>query len=157
MKAWAWALPLMLGLLFGTGWAEPYRQPSPAVRALLDAALPPRLLASPDGRQLALLEPARYLPLDVLARPTLRLAGARFEPAALSAPPTLHYQGLRLRPLEGGAERRIALPAGGQWHSFAWSPDGQRYPAAAPHGHRHRAVGRHQPGQRPQSPRGACA
>ena len=127
MKAWAWALPLMLGLLFGTGWAEPYRQPSPAVRALLDAALPPRLLASPDGRQLALLEPARYLPLDVLARPTLRLAGARFEPAALSAPPTLHYQGLRLRPLEGGAERRIALPAGGQWHSFAWSPDGQRY------------------------------
>ncbi len=123
-------LALLLALLLAPAWGESYRQPSNAVRAALDAPLAARPLPSPDGRWLALLEPGRYLPLALLNRPTLRLAGLRFDPAASAAAPNPHYLSLRLRALAGGpqaAERRIALPAGGLWHSFSWSPDGQRY------------------------------
>ncbi|MBN8506876.1 MAG: S9 family peptidase, partial [Burkholderiales bacterium] len=81
---------------------------------------------------IAFLGPARYLPLAVLNRPMLRLAGLRFDPGALAAPPSLHYLGLRLRALRGGEEKRVRLPgtaseAAGVWHSFAWSPDGARF------------------------------
>ncbi len=107
--------------------ADGYRQPSAAVREALDMVLPARPLASPDGRSVALLEVQRYLPLAQLGRAQLGLAGLRFDPAASASVPSLHYRGLRLRLLSGGAERRVALPAGGLWHSFAWSPDGQRY------------------------------
>lgn len=119
---------LLLWLWACVAAAEGYRQPSPAVRGALDMALPARPLASPDGRWVALLEPERYLPLAQLGRPQLGLAGLRFDPPASAPVPGLHYRTLRLRALSAtGTERRIALPAGGLWHSFAWSPDGQRY------------------------------
>ncbi len=122
---WMLALLLCLPLLAA---AEGYRQPSPAVREALDMNLPARPLASPDGRWMALLEPQRYLPLAQLGSAQLGLAGLRFDPAASASVPSLHYRSLRLRALQpGAAERRVALPAGGLWHSFAWSPDGQRY------------------------------
>ena len=52
---------LLLGSLLHPAAANPYREPSNAVRAALDAPLPVRPLASPDGRWLALLEPARVV------------------------------------------------------------------------------------------------
>ncbi len=124
MSFWLAILLLLLPL---AGAAEGYRQPSAAVRAMLDAPLPARPLASPDGRWLAQLEPIRFTPLEWLNRPSLRLAGLRFDPGALASLPSSAYSGLRLRGLAGGLERRIALAPGGLWHTFQWSPDGQRY------------------------------
>jgi dipeptidyl aminopeptidase/acylaminoacyl peptidase len=118
-------------LLLWPAWvvAQAYRQPSPAIRTQLDAGLPVRAFASPEGRWLALLEPARYVPLSELARPNLKLAGLRFDPANRSALPAAHYLGLKLRALQTPrqAERRVVLPGGGLWHSFAWSPGGEYF------------------------------
>lgn len=110
--------------------AEPYRQPPAATRAALDATLPARASISPDRRWLAQIETRRYTPLAELAQPLLRLAGVRFAAGSLSAPPgSAALQGLRLRPLlpAQAPERRIALPSGGAWHSFAWAPDGKHF------------------------------
>lgn len=122
------ALASLLALALPAG-AEPYRQPSPAVRAALDAPLPARVQASPDGRWLALVEPRRYVPLAEMARPTLHLAGLRFESGNRSALPGTALVALSLRATDArpGNERSIALPAGGTWHGFQWSPDGRFY------------------------------
>lgn len=120
---------LLIGWLPCAGAADSYRQPSAAVRAALDAALPARASVSPDRRWVALIEPRRHTPLAELARPLLRLGGVRFEAGNLSAPPGNVLLGLRLRALQPAQapEHRIALPEGGAWHSFSWSPDGKRF------------------------------
>jgi dipeptidyl aminopeptidase/acylaminoacyl peptidase len=106
-----------------------YRQPSAVVRSALDAPLPARVQASPDGRWLALVEPRRYVPLAELARPQLHLAGVRFESNNRSGLPSSALSSLSLRATDAkpGNERRVALPEGGTWHDFQWSPDSQHY------------------------------
>ena len=64
-----------------------YRAPSPAISALLDAPQTPSVLASPNGRWLAVLARPGRPSIDELARPRLRLAGLRFSPDNLSPPP----------------------------------------------------------------------
>lgn len=112
--------------------AEPaagYQQPSAAVRELLDASALPRLSVSPDRRSLALIETRRLSSIEELSRPVLRLAGLRFEPANESPQAITPLLRLRLRALlaADAPERVVELPAGGSFHSFAWSPDGQRF------------------------------
>lgn len=127
------AASLLLGLALGAGavHAAPsaYRQPSPAIRELLDAPLPTRLLPSPDRQSVALIEQRRYTPLEELARPVMRLAGARFDPRSATPQNVVGILHLKLRTLlePDAAERVVELPAGGLWHSFAWAPDGQRF------------------------------
>ncbi|WP_177200779.1 S9 family peptidase [Roseateles sp. YR242] len=126
--------PLIGALALGAGIPAvaapaPYKQPSPAIRELLDAPQPPRLLPSPDRQTVALLEQRRYTPLDELARPVMRLAGARFDPRSATPQNLVGILHLKLRPLlePDAPERTVELPAGGLWHSFAWAPDGQRF------------------------------
>ena len=106
-----------------------YKQPSPAIRDLLDAPLPARLLPSPDRQTVAMIEQRRYTPLDELARPVMRLAGARFDPRSATPQNLVGIVHLRLRALlePDAPERAVELPPGGVWHSFAWAPDGQRF------------------------------
>lgn len=120
---------LALWLALNPAWADGYRQPSTAVQAALDARLPLRVQASPDGRWLALVEPRRYVPLAELARPLQRLAGARFEANNRSGLPSQALQSLALRATDAraGSERAVPLPAGGTWHGFQFSPDGRFY------------------------------
>lgn len=108
---------------------SPYKQPSAAIRELLDAPSLPRLLPSPDRQQLALIEQRRYTPLEELARPVLRLAGARFDPRNATPQGLAGIQRLKLRALldPDAPTREVELPAGGLWHSFTWAPDGQRF------------------------------
>lgn len=104
-----------------------YQQPSDAVRAVLDAPALPSYQLSPDQRTLASLQSRRYRQIAELARPALRLAGIRFDPASASPQLTAHIETLSLRTLPDGAERRIALPAGGAFHQLRFSPDGKRF------------------------------
>ena len=108
---------------------SPYKQPSAAIRELLDTPALPRLLPSPDRQSLALVEQRRYTPLEELARPGLRLAGARFDPRNASQQNLVAVQRVRLRSLldPEAAERDVELPVGGTWHNFVWAPDGQRF------------------------------
>ncbi|MET0207660.1 MAG: prolyl oligopeptidase family serine peptidase [Burkholderiaceae bacterium] len=127
----ALALAGVLSAVAGSALAAPapYKQPSPAIRDLLDAPALPRLVMSPDRQHLALIEQRRYTPLEELMRPGLKLAGARFEPRNAAQQNLSGIQRLKLRPLlePDAAERNVELPAGGLWHSFAWAPDGERF------------------------------
>ncbi|MDM4768103.1 prolyl oligopeptidase family serine peptidase [Pelomonas sp. SE-A7] len=125
---------LLLSLLTVLGLAqaqEPagYMQPSSAIRQVLDAPALPRPLVSPDQQTLALLELRPYPSIEELARPVLRLAGLRFEPGPGTPQPLQVLQRIRLRTISAteASERVIELPPGGSFHSFVWSPDGQRF------------------------------
>ncbi len=122
-------LALTLGPAAAQAAPSSYKQPSPAIRELLDAPLPTRLLPSPDRQSVALIEQRRYTPLEELARPVMRLAGARFDPRSATPQNIVGILHLKLRPLlePDATERVVELPAGGLWHSFAWAPDGQRF------------------------------
>ena len=57
-----------------------FHVPSEAIRALVDAPLPPAVLVDPAGTRLVLLDQPGYKSLAELAEPELRLAGLRINP-----------------------------------------------------------------------------
>ncbi|OWQ86171.1 hypothetical protein CDN99_20240 [Roseateles aquatilis] len=107
--------------------AQVYQQPSAAIRAVLDAKGLPTYQVSPDQRTLAIVENRKYRAIAELARPVLRQAGLRYDPATDSPQLINFIESLSLRALPDGAERRIALPAGGAFHQLRFSPDGKRF------------------------------
>ena len=101
-----------------------YRQPSPALAALVDAAAAPAVSISPDRTHLLLLARTEAPSIAELAQPELRLAGIRLDPANNSPSRALTNTGLALQPVSGAAERRVTgLPPGGRIAHYAWSPD----------------------------------
>lgn len=125
--------PLRLALFFTLVLAPalraqddtPYRSPSPALAAIVDAPLTPLISLSPDRQSLILMERADAPTVADLAQPELRLAGLRIDPV-LTAPSRMStITGLVLKPISGGPERRIAgLPADARIASTSWSRDG---------------------------------
>ena len=106
-----------------------YLQPSPDIRAVLDAKALPQRLLSPDQRTVATVQPRRHRSIAELARPVLRLAGMRID-AGASAPqlvPAISALTLLQVGKPGAAERVVQLPPGGDFHSLRWSPNGQRF------------------------------
>ncbi|UXH78614.1 S9 family peptidase [Roseateles amylovorans] len=104
-----------------------YRQPSEAMRAVLDAKGLPVFQVSPDQRTLAIVEHRKYRSIAELARPVLRQAGLRYDPATDSPQLLTVIDALTLRSLVDGRDRIVALPAGGAFHQLRFSPDGQRF------------------------------
>jgi len=102
-----------------------YRQPSAAMRAVLDAPALPQHSLSPDQTLLALITLRRHRPLADLARPVTRLAGEQLDANARGRALINPIESLLLKPVAGGAERAVVLPAGGGFHTLRWSPDGR--------------------------------
>ena len=102
-----------------------YRQPSAAMRAVLDAPALPQQSLSPDQTLLALVTLRRHRPLVDLARPVTRLAGEQLDATARGRALISPIESLLLKPVAGGADRPVVLPAGGGFHSLRWSPDGR--------------------------------
>ncbi len=102
-----------------------YRQPSAAMRAVLDAPVLPQHSLSPDQTLLALVTLRRHRPLADLARPVTRLAGEQLDANARGRALINPIESLLLKPVAGGVERPVVLPAGGGFHNLRWSPDGR--------------------------------
>ena len=121
-----------LALLFTVAFApalraqtdSAYRQPSPALAALVDAPSAPAVSLSPDRQHLLLLARTETPSLAELAQPELRLAGIRLDPANHAPSRALTYTALTLQPVSGAAGRPVTgLPAGVRIAHYAWSPD----------------------------------
>ncbi|HEY4082374.1 MAG TPA: prolyl oligopeptidase family serine peptidase [Burkholderiaceae bacterium] len=123
---------LALGALVTTSaLAEPttYQQPSPEIRAVLDAKPLASHSLSPDQRTLAIVSTKPYRSIAELARPTLHLAGRRIDPASNGPQLITTIESLKLQTLGQAAStaREVQLPAGGAFHALRWSPDGKHF------------------------------
>ncbi|MEY2879933.1 MAG: hypothetical protein RLZZ15_2313 [Verrucomicrobiota bacterium] len=122
----AFLLALALAPLLRAQVDTPYRTPSPALAALVDAPLTPFVVLSPDRSRLLRLERAELPTIAELAQPELRLAGLRIDPVTNNASRAATYTGLVLQPIAGGAEQRITgLPAGARIAHYQWSRSGK--------------------------------
>lgn len=104
-----------------------YQQPPAPIAAILDTKPTPTPSISPDDTTLALFERSNLPSIAELAEPQLRLAGYRINPRN-NGPANgrlTWLTGISVQPVEGGAARPVALPAGARFTSPSWSPDGK--------------------------------
>src|SRR5690606_8855529 len=101
-----------------------YALPTPALRAIVDAPVAPRLSLSPRRDLIAYMQVPSLPGIDVVAQPELKLAGLRIHPRTHSASAFSFIDDLWLQAVDGGAERRIeGLPRPLALASMQWSPD----------------------------------
>jgi len=110
-----------------------YREPPPAIAAILDAAPTPSVSLSPDRSRMALLQRAGYPSIAEVAAPELRLAGLRFDPVTNGPSRGSGFRGISVQAVRGGEAKAldIPLPAGDGGRgapigNVSWSPAGDR-------------------------------
>ncbi|MFQ5744243.1 MAG: prolyl oligopeptidase family serine peptidase [Acidobacteriota bacterium] len=104
-----------------------YLTPPQEIVDILDAAPPPRVSVSPDGRYLLKTTSLSMPTIEQLAQPVLGLAGVRVNPQNTGpASPSL-IVGLTLVTIDDASEREIELPSGARLSSISWSPDGNHF------------------------------
>lgn len=104
-----------------------YRDPAPAIRAMLDAEPSPQISISPRRNWFVLLERRGMPTIEEVTEPHLKLAGSRINPGTNGTVSTGGYLGMTLRRIPGGAEIAVAVPAGGRLSAPSWAPSGGRF------------------------------
>jgi len=118
---------LALSVLSVPALEDGYRLPPPAIVRVLDAQETPNLDLSPDGRTLLFVERAAMPSIADVSRAWSGLAGVRVD-LKRNAPQQINFaRGLALRPLEGGAERKVELPADARIGDISWAPTSERF------------------------------
>lgn len=106
----------------------PYQKPPKEILDVLHAPAPPLTSISPARTHVLIYERELAPPIAELAKPMHRLAGLRINPANNGKHlPPMTLTSLSVKSIEGGAETRIALPAGVRFTAPQWSPDGKRF------------------------------
>lgn len=110
-----------------------YREPPPAVTALLAAPTPPEPLLHARSGQVALLFREPVIRMERLARPRLGLAGFRYDPeAGVSGVAPLVYRIEVISAQDPGQEAIVWQPAAGTVLDFVrFAPDGRTLSALA--------------------------
>jgi dipeptidyl aminopeptidase/acylaminoacyl peptidase len=107
--------------------ANGYREPAPALKAIVDAARPPQIAISPRRDLIALQQVPPLPSIALVAQPELKLAGMRLNPRSHSPSRASFASDLWLMEVATGKTLRIdGLPSPLSLASVAWSPD-QRY------------------------------
>jgi dipeptidyl aminopeptidase/acylaminoacyl peptidase len=115
-----------------------YQQPPAPIAQILDTQPTPTPSLSPDRQTLALYDRSNLPSIAELAEPMLRLGGYRINPRN-NGPANSRISwltGLGFQAVDGGAVRKVQLPAGSRFTSTSWSPDGRSvaFLMDAPHG-----------------------
>jgi dipeptidyl aminopeptidase/acylaminoacyl peptidase len=104
----------------------PYKFPPPEVVDILDATPTPLVSVSPARDALAYIEYRANPPIELLARPFLRIAGLRITPGISARQRITQYTGITVQQLDTKRETRIALPANARISIPSWSHDGKK-------------------------------
>lgn len=129
LRRLAWVLVLLVALPLRAQDAPlGYQTPPPELVALVDAAPPPSVTLSPNGRTLLMVERPALPGIVELAQPEIGLAGLRVNPATNGPSRAQTFSGLVLRGTGADdAERRVTgLPDDARLRNVAFSPDGAR-------------------------------
>jgi dipeptidyl aminopeptidase/acylaminoacyl peptidase len=108
------------------GAQTPYQRPPKEVTAILDAAPPTTVSASPAGEFALLVQSDRYPSIAEVAEPGIGLAGLRVNPRTNGPAREPRVSGLSLVRLAGGEPTSLALPKG-RVSTPLWSPDGAMF------------------------------
>ncbi len=125
-------LPVALAILLGfaplasADTAPVYREPSPALTAIVDAPPTPFPSLSPDRTRLLLLERPNLPGIEEVAAPEIGLAGTRINPRLYGPSRTRPLNGLSVVDVASGATRAVqGLPSSPRLGNVTWSPDGR--------------------------------
>src|SRR5690606_6324661 len=101
-----------------------YQIPSDEILEWADADLPPMAHINRKGTHIIFLESKRYLPLEDLFQPELKLAGIRIHPHYLTQSRSSFYSGFQLKEIgQQGFISIDGLPAQLRIHQIQWSDD----------------------------------
>jgi dipeptidyl aminopeptidase/acylaminoacyl peptidase len=103
-----------------------YLTPPPAIVDIMNAEPLPTVAVSPSKDVIALMPRASMPDIAELSQPMLRLGGLRINPRTNGPHNPPSGTGLTLRTIAGGAERKVAVPAGARIGNLKFSPDGKR-------------------------------
>ena len=117
---------LILASPLEIGAQEKYRDPSPAIVRILDAAPTPTVVLSPDRTKFLMLERPALPPIWEVAAPELRLAGDRINPRTNAQSRGQTFSALIVQPIVRGETRRLVIPWKAKISSAMWAPGGQR-------------------------------
>ena len=104
----------------------PYRLPPQEIVKMVDAPPTPIVSVSPARDAMMLIEYLPNPPIELLARPVLRLAGIRISPQISARQRISQETGITVKHLLKGTEGRVALPPGARIGIPRWSYDGKR-------------------------------
>lgn len=105
-----------------------YLLPPQDVVNILDAKPTPAAILAPDRSAMLLVDYEAYPPVELLARPFLKMGGIRVDPTISSVQRTTNYVGLTLLLFADTSQKPVTgLPPGAQIGIPSWSRDGQRF------------------------------
>jgi dipeptidyl aminopeptidase/acylaminoacyl peptidase len=104
----------------------PYRLPPDEIVKMVDAPPTPIISVSPPRDAMMLIEYLPNPPIELLARPVLRIAGLRISPQLSARQRISQETGITVKQLLKGTEVRVPLPPGARIGIPRWSHDGKR-------------------------------
>ena len=115
------------GLLAQSAASSGYLTPPKEIVDILDAEPIPTVTVGPNRDTLVVVSRRGMPTIAEVSQPMLRLAGMRINPRNNGPHRAPAGTGITLRTIVGGAERKLAVPAGREDRRLSFSPDGKRF------------------------------
>jgi dipeptidyl aminopeptidase/acylaminoacyl peptidase len=120
-------LAILLFLPVAANAQAGYRQPPPAIAAILDAQPTPAISLSPQRNWFVLMERRGLPSIEEVSEPHLKLAGSRINPRTNGPASTGGFDGFTLQRVGDGEQVSVRVPSGGRLSGPSWAPDGRHF------------------------------